>query len=194
MIAVLWTALAWGGGSELYQSSYALEAAGDHAGALSQMDALAQRGDRSYVRHLRHGWLLYLTGDYARAVAAYRAAIEASPDSLEARQGVLLPMMALRQWKQAEAMCHELLGLAPQDYLGRSRLAWIRYSTGRFAEAAQTYQSVLGHYPSDVEMRAGLGWALLKAGDSAGARAAFAEVLRVAPSHASAAQGLRAAS
>lgn len=176
----------------LYQASYDLEAVQDYAGALAKMDALGPDGT-DYVVHLRRGWLLYLLGRYSDSATAYQAAVASVPTSLEARQGLVLPLMALKRWTDAEVVCQELLELAPADYRGNSRLAYIHYSSGDYARAEARYQRVLELYPSDVEMRAGLGWAQLKQGDTAAARATFEAVLRVAPSHTSALEGLDAA-
>lgn len=177
---------------QLYQDSYDLEVAQDYAGALAKMDALRGHGE-TYVYHLRRGWLLYLLGRYADAAAAYEAAVGLAPSSVEARQGWVLPLMALKRWPEAAAVCEDILRLAPADYRGQSRLAYIDHSRGRYAAAAARYQALLDQYPSDVEMRTGLGWALLKDGQVAAAQEAFAAVLAIAPNHASAAQGLAAA-
>ncbi|MBO86140.1 MAG: hypothetical protein CL927_12345 [Deltaproteobacteria bacterium] len=175
----------------LYQASYDLESIQDYAGALGKMDQIGGE-QQGYVYHLRRGWLLYLLGRHGDSAAAYRAAVEAAPDSLEARQGLVLPLMAMKRWLDAEAVCVELLSAAPTDYRGNSRLAFILYSMGRYGAAADRYEVVLTLYPSDVEMRAGLGWSLLKQGKTAEARSAFEAVLQVAPSHVSAREGLDA--
>jgi len=175
--------------SQLYQASYDLESVQDYAGALSRMDDIGQP-DEDYVYHLRRGWLLYLLGRYADSAEAYQAAVHTKPSSIEARQGLVLPLMALKRWVDARKACEELLAVSPDDYRGNSRLAYVLYSMGRYGEAAKLYTQVLEHYPSDVEMQAGLGWAELKQGDTAAARRTFSAVLRVAPSHVSAKQGL----
>jgi len=177
---------------ELYQASYDLEAVQDYAGALAKMDDIARSGE-DYVYHLRRGWLLYLLGRYGDSAEAYRAAVKVAPGSIEARQGLVLPLMALKRWSDAQGVCHELLERAPADYRGNSRLAYIHYSMGDYAGAADRYRKVLELYPSDVEMQAGLGWAQLKQGKVADARQTFEAVLRVAPSHVSAQEGLDAA-
>ena len=81
---------------------------------------------------------------------------------------------------------------APADYRGNSRLAYIQYNMGHYADAADRYRRILALYPSDVEMRAGLGWAELKQGNADEARRTFEAVLRVAPGHGSAREGLDA--
>jgi tetratricopeptide (TPR) repeat protein len=179
--------------AELYQQSYDLEAKGDHAGALGKLEALEEAGQSGYVLSLRKAWLSYRAGRHADAVKAYRRAIAAAPEGLEARQGVILPLIAMGSWSEAEAACRDLLSRSPDDYYGRSRLAWVLYSSGRYAEAADAYREVLRRYPSDVDMRAGLGWSLLKQGQTVAARAAFDAVLAVAPAHASASEGRAAA-
>ena len=176
----------------LYQASYDLEAAYDYKGALSNVTALLASGQDDYVVHLRHGWLLYLNGNYPDAVEAYRSAVQRQPGAAEAYAGLALPLMAVRRWKDAENACRKILELAPGNYTGMSRLAYVLYSSGRYAEASEQYGQVVKLYPSDVEMRTGLGWALLKQGQTDAARASFREVLRTAPSHVSAQQGLEA--
>ncbi|MFT4625670.1 MAG: tetratricopeptide (TPR) repeat protein [Myxococcota bacterium] len=192
LVLILWLAstAAQAGVPEVYQASYDLEAAQDYRGALVKMDDLSGLGEDDYVVHLRRGWLLYLVGRYADAVQAYKQAEQRAPGSVEARTGLLLPLMALRRWAEAEAECRSILEVAPHNYLASSRLAYVLYSSGRYADAATQYGAVLKRYPSDVEMRTGLGWSQLKQGRSDAARSTFMAVLRVAPSHVSAGQGL----
>lgn len=176
----------------LFQASYDHELSEDYAGALAPMDEAAAAAP-SYIVHLRRGWLLYLLGRYADAVVAYEQAVLLEPTSVEARQGLVLPLMALKRWHEAQTACEALLRIAPTDYRGTSRLAYVLYNQGQYARSAERYRAVLEHYPSDVELRAGLGWALLKDGQLPEARATFAAVLEVAPNHVSALQGQEAA-
>ena len=178
--------------TELYQQSFSLETAGNYAGALDRMDAIAEKGETDYLLHLRRGWLLYLNGRYADSVDAYEAAVTLQPRSAEAMAGQTLPLMALRRWTDAEATCKKLLAVAPGNYLGMSRLAWAQFSAGKYAEAEAAYRNVLVQYPSDNDMRAGLGWSLLRQGKSSEARSAFKAVLRTVPGHVSAGQGITA--
>lgn len=176
---------------DLYQASYELESAQDYQGSLARLEQLPST-QHDYVFHLRSAWLLYLLARYDASAAAYAAAVDAEPTSVEARQGLVLPLMALERWDEARQACEALLALAPDDYRGRSRLAWVLYNSGRYEDAAKRYADVLVHYPSDVEMRAGLGWSLLKLGRVTEAQAEFARVLRFAPSHVSAKEGMEA--
>ena len=126
-------------------------------------------------------------------MAAYGKAAAAAPVSIEAPAAMLLPQMALRRWKDAEATARAVLKRDPKNALTRRRLAWTLFNLGRFAEAAALYREVVAEYPSDVEMQAGLGWALLRNGDKAAARRVFSAVLQVAPRSSAALDGQKAA-
>jgi len=118
--------------------------------------------------------------------------VELEPKAVEPRLGLMLPLMALRRWAEAEKAGQQVLGTAPGDFTAQSRIAFIHYSQGRFADAESWYRKALGGFPSNVEMRAGLGWSLLKLGNAAAARAEFERILVIAPDHASAKEGLAA--
>jgi tetratricopeptide (TPR) repeat protein len=176
--------------SDLYRRSYALEARSDIAGALSAMDEIASAGATDYMFYLRKGWLQYLAAQYAQSAAAYGHAVELEPKAIEPRLGLMLPLMALRRWADAERAGTQVLAAAPGDFTAQSRIAFIAYSQGRFPEAEAWYRKALAGFPSNVEMRAGLGWSLLKQGRKSDARAEFERIVAVAPDHASAKEGL----
>ncbi len=173
-----------------YQASYDAEAKGKYSDALEALELVAA-GDRDgYVWHLRRGWLQYLAGQFGPSIDSYRMALEKAPRALEPQLGMLLPMLAARRFAEAEKVSVAILALDPHNSTALSKLAWARYSLGRYSDAAESYRKVLADYPSDVDMRAGLGWSLLKLGKSADAAAEFRAVLNVAPKHTSSKTGL----
>ncbi len=174
---------------DLYRQSYAAEARGDYAGALEPLGRLGAAGG-SYVAQLRKGWLHYLAGRHALAADHYLRAAALEPAAVEARLGAMLPLMALRRWKDAERVGEEVLALAPNDFTAVSRLAWTQYSQGQWPRAEALYRRALAAYPASAEMRAGLGWTLLKEGRNKEAREAFEAVLAFAPDFPSAREGL----
>jgi tetratricopeptide (TPR) repeat protein len=180
------------GVSDLYRRSYALEGWGDYAGALATMDSIERLVTGDYLLFLRRGWLTYLAGKQADSVNAYQKAVALEPKALEPKLGMMLPLMALRRWKEAEKAGQEILASAPGDFTAQSRLAYIHYTQARFAEAEGWYRKALAGYPSNVEMRVGLAWSLAKQQKYREARAEFDRALTVAPDHASAKEGLAA--
>jgi len=175
--------------ADLYRQSYALEARGDAEGSLKAMDAIAARGGADYVVALRRGWLLYLAGRYAESEPQYLQAIAKEPNALEPKLGVMLPLMAMRRWKEAQRYGSELLKEAPGDSIVQGRMAYIHFMLGEYLEAESRYRKVVAAYPSNVEMRVGLAWSLLRQRRVQEARAEFDRVLAFAPDHASAKEG-----
>ena len=174
---------------DLYRQSYAAEARGDYTGATELLERLGPAAG-TYVAQLRRGWLLYLAGRHAPSAEAYQRAAALEPASVEARLGAMLPLMALRRWKDAERFGEEAQALAPGDFTAMSRLAFIQYSQGQWTRAEPLYRRALAAWPSSAEMRTGLGWTLLKLERHKEAREAFEAVLLYAPDQLSAREGL----
>jgi tetratricopeptide (TPR) repeat protein len=183
------TAVARAEPGDAWRLSYAAEARGDHAAALAALEK-AGGGPVAYVLALRRGWLLHLAGRHADAVASYQQALALEPRAVEARLGAMLPLMALRRWKDAERLGEEALAIAPGDPTTRARLAWIDYSQAQWQKAEQRYREALAAWPASAELRTGLGWSLLKQGKHREARAELERVLTFAPDHAPAREGL----
>jgi tetratricopeptide (TPR) repeat protein len=175
--------------ADAWRASYLAEGRGELAAALAALDR-AGPGAGGYVGALRRGWLLYLAGQHAPAAEQYARALQLEPRAVEARLGAMLPLMALRRWKDAERMGEEALSLAPGDLAATARLAAVHYGQGRWPLAEALYRRAVGAFPASAEMRAGLGWSLLKQGRSREARAELERVLAFAPDHASAREGL----
>jgi len=174
---------------DAWRLSYAAEARGDQAAALSALDRAGANG-AAYVVALRRGWLLYLAGRHPEAAEAYQQAAGLEPGAVEPRVGAMLPLMALRRWKDAERAGEEALALAPGDFTAASRLAWVQFNQAQWQKAEQLYRRALSGWPASAEVRSGLAWSLLKQGRNKEARAEFEKVLGFAPDLASAREGL----
>jgi len=189
LLATPGAAVAQGDGADLYRQSYAAEARGDYQLAHDVLTRLGPAGG-TYVAQLRKGWLHYLAGRHAPAAEAYLKAIALLPGAVEPRLGAMLPLMALRRWQDAQRIGEEALALAPNDFTALSRLAWIHYNQGRYAEAEPLYRRALAAYPASADVRTGHGWTLLKLGRFKEAREAFEAVLAYAPDQPNAHLGL----
>jgi tetratricopeptide (TPR) repeat protein len=177
----------------LFQESYEQEAVGKNQEALAALEKLSPEKGSSYIAHLRKGWLHYRLGKNAAAIDAYTKAIATAPKAIEPRLGILLPLMADKQWPVVERHAREVLKLDPESYLGTLRLAFALYNQDKLAESRALYQKLVGEYPGDTEARSGLGWALLKLRKSKEAAAVFRALLDFSPKHTLAQQGLAAA-
>ncbi len=170
---------------QIYQQSYNEEAKGNYGEAILVLGRAERAGDNSYLLHLRFGWLQYLAGKYPESANSYRKAIVKDKNSIEAKLGLMLPLMAQGKWADAEKVGEEIVAVDKLSYLGNSRLAYIYYNLKLYKDAESYYRKVLTYYPGDVEMMAGLGWSLMKQGKKEAAEKTFAEVLRYAPNHVS---------
>lgn len=178
---------------ELWQRSYVLEARGDHVGALAALNQLPAEEQRGYLFLARRAWLLYRAGRHQESVGAYRLAIAEAPEAVEPRAGILLPLIALRRFRDAEAEARAGLRIDHDNHAISRSLAWALYNLGRFDQAERAYRRIVALHPSDLEMRAGIGWCLLRRGRRADAAAEFRAVLAVSPENAAALAGLHAA-
>ena len=176
-----------------FQESYDQEAAGHNQEALAALDKLSSEKNSSYVVLLRKAWLQHRLGRNAPAIEAYTKAIAVAPKAVEPRLGILLPLMAEKQWPAAEKHARDVLKLDPGNYLATLRLAFVLYNEGKFSESEALYQKVVDAYPSDPEAQSGLGWALLKLRKSKEAIVVFKALLDFAPKNVLAQQGLAAA-
>lgn len=176
-----------------YQRSYELEARGDPRGALAALDRVPASGRDTYVYQLRRGWLLHLAGRHTDALAPYRRAVALAPGAVEPRLGLLLPLAALRRWREVVDVAAEVRRLDADHPTAGRHLAWALYNLGRYPEAERVYARLVALYPADAEMRAGVGWCQLRQGRAREAAATFEAVLAFAPAHPSSLEGARAA-
>lgn len=179
-------------GAEAMQRSFEREAAGQLAEALSALESVPASRSSSYVVLARRAWLLNRLGRADAAVEAYQRAIATAPAAVEARLGLMLPLMTLRRFSELVVAAKAVLAIEPRSYLATLRLAFAHYSLGHFAEAGALYAQLKTAYPSDLDVRSGLGWSLLKQGKSADAGREFRELLAISPRHTLGKQGLDA--
>lgn len=177
--------------SRAWKASYAAERAGQFQAALTALTELPPAQHDGYLASFRRGWLLYCLSQHADSAVEYKQAAMAEPQSIEARLGLLLPLMAMARWKDVVALAEDVLKRDPENYLALQRLAFAKFNSEHFPEAEVVYRRLVAHYPSDIEMRAALGWVVLRMGKKKEAASLFEQVLEVSPDHVSAAAGMR---
>lgn len=180
------------GNADRYQASYELEAKGQVAAALKTLKGLPASDQTGYFFKLREAWLTYLVGEFKASVDLYREAASQRPKAIEPLLGMLLPQIAARLWKDAEATARTILRMAPKNDTALGRLAWVLFNQGRYAEAARVYQQVMELFPANLEMQAGFAWCLLRQGQKAEAQRVFQGIVALSPKYQSAVDGLKA--
>ena len=103
-----------------------------------------------YLTELRTGWAEYQKGNHTNSLAHYRAALAAQPRSLEPKLGLLLPLLADRQFVAAEGLAREILRDNKTHYLAHLRLATALRLQNKLRAADAVLVRALELYPSDT--------------------------------------------
>jgi len=177
---------------DLFETSFGHEVQGNYKAALNNTMKILRKDQKNYVAYLRAGWLSYMLGENEQAVEYYKKAISFSPAAIEPALGITLPYIAMTKWDEAEKYALKVIQLDPANYYANSRLAWIKFSKGQYAEALTYYEKLHNWYPSDLEMLLGLGWTYLKMGKVQKARGYFEHVLKIRQNNIRALQGMNA--
>ncbi|MBF0273111.1 MAG: hypothetical protein HQL98_13760 [Magnetococcales bacterium] len=137
-------------GESLWAHSYRLETEGRLVEALGVLDPVPVNGPDAELRCLRRAWLLYLLGGHNESIREYRLAIERNGASLDARLGLLLPLLALERWDETQREARTILDKAPHNYLALLRLAVAQAGSREWQGVVQTAHTLITAFPSDA--------------------------------------------
>lgn len=138
----------------------------------------------TYPSELRLAWLCYTNGNYSNSVIHYQTAIQAAPESLDARLGCLLPMLALQRFAEAESSAKQVLKRYPANYYANLRLAYALRMQGKYEQAELVLNRALALRPTDVSLLLELALVKLARKQNATAKGLFLDVLTLAPDNA----------
>ena len=173
-----------------FASSFQHEIRADYRAALKDVLKILKAKPDHYIANLRAGWLYYLQGKYAESVVHYRKTTKLAPSAIEPRLGLMMPLMAMKDWKSTEITALEVLQTDNRNYLSVSRLAYVLFQQGRYTDAAKAYARLVDWYPGELDMKLGLAWSYLKMGKYKTAETLFREVLAVRKTDTGALSGL----
>lgn len=166
-----------------WQNSYQLETAGKYAEAIAAIESIAATSPDAELKILRRGWLYYLLGSYNESIREYRLAIDRNGRSVDARLGVVLPLLAQKRWREAEQATRNALELAPNNYTALLRLAVAQEGQRDWPAMARTGGILVAAYPSDASAYVYLARAQAWLGKRDEAVAAYAAALARVPGH-----------
>ena len=149
-----------------YRKSYDLERDGHYAAALQALQSATEGTPRDYTLALRLGWLAYHSGDYPDSEHYYRSAVQAAPQAIEARLGLLLPLLAQLRWAEAEQVAYQILKDDPLNYYATLRLCVALRAQGKLDLAQRQGEKLLARYPGDSAALGQLALTLRAAGDA----------------------------
>lgn len=166
-----------------WAESYELESQGDYAGAILTLAPILEADPANEFAILRTAWLKYLHGDYNASMRDYRAALELNDQSLEARLGLTLPLLAQRRWREAAGVAEEVLAVAPWNYYAHIRLMIAEEGQRQWQTLARHAREVSARYPSDATILVYLARAEARQGNLESALGVYGQVLERIPGH-----------
>lgn len=137
---------------DAYHKSYRYERSQNYADAIKALSPVVSAYPQGYTVNLRLGWLNYLIGSYANARTHYETAIKTAPDSLEAKLGHTLPLMAQERYDDAEVAAKQVLRIDPSNYLANLRLAFAYRLLKKLDAAEDLLNRMLILYPTDISL------------------------------------------
>ena len=173
-----------------WTESYRLESLVQYDAAVKTMDAIIKNEPKNDFAILRRGWLNYLRGKHDSAISDYKKALTMNKQSLDAKLGVILPLLAQQRWNEAVKFCNEALKTAPWNYYAHVRLMVAEEGQKRWKTLAKHADEVYRRYPSDATVLVYLARAQRWSGNKDAARSAYIEVLKRIPGHIEASQFL----
>ncbi len=134
--------------------------------------------------------LLARQGDFDRAVASYRRALQHDPNFLDALNGLGELLRRARRYGEAVGTLEDAFALDPDNLETRVLLSRVLTSVDRGDEAMAMVQHVLARNPNACQGLAAMGWTLYNRGDAAAAIPYFEHATEVDARSADARLGL----
>lgn len=169
--------------NDLWTRSYTLEANKQYAEAAATIEPYLQQSPDSEFAQLRSGWLYYLNANYSRSITHYQSALNLNNQSIEARLGLALPLLAQSRWQEAAQQCRDVIKMSNWNYFAHVRLMIAEEGQKQWDKLAKHAEEVNRHYPTDATVLVYLARAYKQLGETARAKKAYNEVLVRIPGH-----------
>jgi len=173
---------------DYWAESYRLESLTQYGAAIKSMDAILKKDSGNEFAVLRHGWLSYLQGDHSAAITDYKKAMKLNKQSLDAKLGIMLPLLAQQRWHEAASYANTVLKVAPWNYYAHLRLMITEEGSRQWDTLATHAKKVHQRYPSETDALVYMARAYRWLNDTKSARKAYKKVLERFPSHIEATQ------
>lgn len=175
-------------GSSAWSKSYLMESQGNYKQASEALLPKIQNSVKSEFALLRYAWLKYMEGDFNSSIQHYKDAISYNPNSLDARLGIMLPLMAQGRWREATLYGEQIISIAPWQYYAHVRIMACEAAQLLWHKLEKHAQLVNERYPSDVTVLLYLARAKSNLNKSKEAVAIYKKALEVVPSNTEALQ------
>lgn len=173
-----------------WTESYRLESLTQFDRAAKSLEEIIKDNPKNEFAILRHGWLSYLRGAHNESIRDYQKALDLNPDSLDARLGLMLPLIAQQRWREVASHANKVLKEAPWNYYAHVRLMISEEGEKKWDTLAKHAKKVSQRYPSDATVLVYLARANDWLKNDKEASRAYGQVLERIPGHIEAVQYL----
>jgi len=173
-----------------WAESYRLESLTQYDAAAKSMDVIISNNGSHEFAITRRAWLNYLRGAHNESIRDYQRAIEINSESLEAKLGIMLPLLAQQRWREVSSYANNVLKTAPLNYYAHLRLMIAEEGEKNWSALARHAERMHKVYPSDASILVYLARANDWLKNDKAARKAYQAVLERIPGHIEAAQYL----
>jgi tetratricopeptide (TPR) repeat protein len=166
---------------EAYHKSFNYEKIEDYENAVRALSSVIEEYPSGYTVNLRLGWLYYLLGKYANSIEYYQKATQIISTSVEAKNGLLLPLLAQNKYGDAAAIAYQVVSVDYYNYYANLRLGYSLRMQKKYDQAAQIANKMLAVYPTDVTFMTELALVKYNQGDKETAGSLMWDVLTLDP-------------
>lgn len=164
-----------------FNKSLSHEANKDYEKAIKELLNIYDENKNNYLINLRLGWLYYNWGLNNESKMYYENATKISPNSIEAKIGLTLPLSKLEKWDEVKKIYEQILTLDPQNYTANLRLGQYHLLRGNYFDANKYLSVSYKNYPSDYESNLSYGWTQYYIGNKKKAKELFINTLMLSP-------------
>ncbi len=172
---------------QAYHDSIAAERVENYGKAIDAMLPVLRAYPEVYTPNLRLGWLYYLDGRYRNSITHYEQAIKAYSASLEARNGLMLPLLAQQKYAEVEQQAYQVLNVDYYNYFANLRLIAALLGQKKYKLASDVALKMTAINPTSVEFLQLLAQGYYGLGETDKAAATFGDVAILDPGNQAAA-------
>jgi tetratricopeptide (TPR) repeat protein len=136
--------------TSVWEKSYTLESQKKYAEAANVIKPALDKAPKDELALIRMGWLNYLLAKYNESAEYYHKALDVNADSIDARLGLTLPLLAEQRWKEAALYANQVISINAWSYLAHTRLMISESGLAQWEVLEKHASEFIKRYPSDV--------------------------------------------
>ena len=173
-----------------WTKSYELEAQKKYREAAELIEPFINTGIKSEFAMLRIAWLSYLSQNYNESIKQYQDALAFNANSIDARLGLMLPLMAQSRWREASFHGEQILAIAPWQYYAHIRLMACEAAQSQWDKLNKHAATFSERFPTDTDSLIFLARANIKLNNTEIVKSTYRKVLERYPNNIEALQYL----